>query len=321
MGKTKAVLFIVALFTLLTIGVFGQTKDSIVCVDTTVKVTVVSYKDSSFQLCRTIQVPVPTTEVHSIYVVLADVIGDIDGWISYWRGLGVNETNLYARAYITTASKRSTLKTVLNKLHAVGIKANIDYRLSSEIASWEAYFATYTNPNDRPDGMVTEREPYVTGDYAGFYPFLSDGDKFSSKYNILLCVYMGQPTQACWDSIVFHADRVYLSNYIPMTAYAKSTGLYDYVKGRWGYITNSCVRFGKRNYPVVYITSLEEKAWGAGNDFMGYAYVGQTLYGDIWKKQKDQYNTNSTTAIKDATELIGTCAFYHKYVIVAIPRQ
>lgn len=297
--------------------------DSIV-VTNTITNTVTIYPDTAAILalkCSTVvQPPTISAKLQSIYVVLDDVISDIDGWISYWSLCKVNETNLYARSYVTTASKRPKLSDVIAKLHAKGIKVNIDYRLTSELPSWDAYFTTYTNPINRPDGMVTEREPYITGDYTGFYTFIQQGDVFAAKWNIGLYCYMGHPTQQAWDSIIVHCDRVYLSNYISMSVYTSAEGQYRYVSGRWQYITNSAKKVGKLDYPVAYIKSLERKIWGASNDFMGEAYIGGSFYGPIMTQGFEQYEKNATAEIKMYTDLIGDCIFHHKYGVLAIPR-
>jgi hypothetical protein len=65
---------------------------------------------------------------------------------------------------------------------------------------------------------------------------------------------------------------------------------------------------------------LERKAWGAGNDFMGDAYIGGTFYGAIMTQGIEQYNSNATTKQKLYTELLGDCIFHHKYGVLAIPK-
>lgn len=298
--------------------------DSIIVTNTkAVHDTVIIYPDTAAILalkCSTVVQPPAVTILQSIYVVLDDVISDMTGNISYWKSQGVNEVNLYARSYITTSSKRSKLSDVISKLHGSGIKVNIDYRLTSELPSWEAYFNTYPNSINRPDGMITEREPYVTGDYTGFYPFLREGKTVAKKLGIGLYCYMGHPTTQAWDSIVFYCDRVYLSNYISMSTYNGANGQWRYVAGRVGYISDAAKKQGKVDYKFCYIKSLEKKSWGAGNDFMGDAYIGKTFYGPIMTQGLEQYESNATSEQKKYTELIGDCIFHHKYAVLAIPK-
>jgi len=298
-----------------------QVDSIVVTTIKTVKDTIIIYPDTAAILAlKCLTMPQPIKKVQSVYVVLDDVIADMDGNISYWKIQGANEVNLYARAYVTTASKNATLAGVITKLHNSGMKVNIDYRLITELAAWDKYFTTYTNPLQRPDGMITEREPYITGDYAGFYPFLKQGDDFAAKYGIGLYCYMGHPSTQGWDSIIFYSDRVYLSNYITMSVYNSVDGQYRFVAGRWQYITDACKKLNKLDFPVCYIKSLERKIWGASNDFMGEAYIGKSFYGSIMTDGFSLYEKNASSEIKKHTELIGDCIFYHKYAVQAIPK-
>ena len=167
--------------------------------------------------------------------------------------------------------------------------------------------------------MLTEREPYVTGDYTGFYPFLREGSLFARSAGLELNCYMGHPNQVTWDSIVFYCNKVYLSFYITMSTWANSTNGYNYVAGRWGYIAASAKKLNKLNYPVAYIISLERKTWGASNDMMGEWYTTNSFYGATVDTYTKQYNTNSSQDIKDYTNLIGTVIFYSKYGVLARP--
>ena len=104
-----------------------------------------------------------------------------------------------------------------------------------------------------------------------------------------------------------------------MSTWANSTNGYNYVKGRWEYITASCTKQGKTSYPVIYIISLEQKKWGASNDFMGLHFETNQFYGTTWNTLLSKYNSNATTTIKNATDLIGSCIFYSKYGVLAHP--
>lgn len=259
--------------------------------------------------------------VNSMYAILDDWIGDPDYYLTWAKREGVNELNLYARAYLTSSSKHSTLAAFVKKAkEQYGMKkVNIDYRLTSELPSWQAYHNKYKGTTSALDGMITEREPYVTGDWTGFWPFLRDGSKLAKQLGIEFNVYMGHPSQQGWDSIVYYADKVFLSLYIPMSAWNNSSNGYNYVTGRWGYIANAAEKAGKTDFLVVYIISLERKVWGAYYDFMGEWFINNPFFGETWKTVKSQYETNSTTKVKTNTELIGTCIFYGKYAKLARP--
>lgn len=258
--------------------------------------------------------------VQSMYVSpIADWIDNADTRLAWAKREGVNELNLYARAYITSTSKHSTLASFVKKAkEQYGIKkVFVDYRLTSEIPYWQAYHNKYKGTSSALDGMITEREPYVTGDYTGFWPFLREGKDFAKANGLLLAVYMGHPKG--WDSIVYYADKVYLSLYISMSTWGNSTNGYNYVKGRWEYITSSASKQGKTNYPVIYIISLEQKKWGASNDFMGLWFESHSFFGSTWETLLSKYNSNATSSIKEATDLVGSCMFYSKYGVLARP--
>lgn len=260
--------------------------------------------------------------VQAMYVSpIADWINNPTKFLSWAKREGVNELNLYARSYLQSSSNRVKLAAFIkNAKENYGIKkVSIDYRLTSELPYWKAYNDQYRGTSSAIDAMLTEREPYVTGDYAGFWPFLRDGKAFAGSNGMELICYMGHPSQQGWDSIVYYCDKVYLSLYITMSTWNNSTNGYNYARGRWEYITNSATKQGKKDYPVAYIISLERKTWGAGNDFMGEWYMSHSFYGSTWETCLSQYNANATSAIKERTELIGTVIFYSKYGVIARP--
>ncbi len=264
----------------------------------------------------------PTQKVQAIYVSpIGDWLASPDKYLTWAKREGVNELNLYARAYLQSSSKRAELAAFIKKAkEQYGIKkVSVDYRLTTEIPYWKSYNDQYKGTTSALDAMLTEREPYVTGDYSGFYPFLREGRKFAGSNGLELNCYMGHPTQVGWDSIVYYCDKIYLSLYITMSTWSNSTNGYNYVKGRWEYISTSCARQGKENYPVAYIMSLERKVWGASSDYMGEWYMTNSFYGSTDETLLYQYNKNATDEIKKRTDLIGTVIFYSKYGVLARP--
>ena len=264
----------------------------------------------------------PIANIQAMYVSpIADWLASPDKWLTWAKREGVNELNLYARAYLETSSKRSQLAAFIKKAkEQFGInKVSVDYRLTSEIPYWQLYYDSYKATSSMIDALLTEREPYITGDYAGFYPFLREGKTFAKAKGLELNCYMGHPSNQGWDSIVFYCDKVYLSFYISMATWANSTNGYNYVSGRWGSIASSAKKQGKKDYPVGYIISLERKIWGAGSDFMGEWYIAHSFYGTTYDTMLSRYESNSTQEIKDYTKLIGTIIFYSKYGVLARP--
>jgi hypothetical protein len=290
-------------------------KDTTLCVDTTAHLTrtIVQPYDSTWTKCVTVPIPVITpSDQRGMYVILDDVISDTAKFFKYCRQNTVNIVSFYARAYLQSTTKSKTIAAVFENIHRYGIKSSVDVRGSNELVYWENFFATYTG-SKRPDAMTTEKEPYITGDYVGMYALLRDASRFCKKFGIELIVYMGHPTQQCWDSIVYYANRIWLSNYITMTVYNRSTGLWDYVDGRWTFIMNSAKKFSSLNYPVSYIISLEKKTLGAGNDFMADAYINQLMYGKVTDQAKALYESKASPDVKKYTDLVGTIIFYEKY--------
>lgn len=274
--------------------------------------------------CDSVIIPPITTvyDIQSMYVVLDDWIADQNSWLAYAKLKGVNEINLYARLYLQSSSGRTKLAAFIkNAKENYGIKkVFIDYRETTELQYWTTYITLYKNTTSAVDGLLTEREPYVTGDYTGFYSFLRAGSIFAKANNVMLAVYMGQPSQTAWDSIIFYTDRVYLSWYVSMTVWSNSTNGYNYVAGRFGYMSNSAEKAGKTDVPVIAIISLERKIWGAHNDFMGLWFVSNPFFGSTWTMLKTTYTTNSTDKVKTRTELVGSCIFYNKMASQAQPR-
>lgn len=293
--------------------------------DTIIKtVTVINTVHDTIIKTVTVNIPCDTTPyiVKSMYVSpIDDWIANADARLTWAKREGVNELNLYARAYLTTVAKQPSLAAFVKKAkEQYGIKkVFVDYRLTTELPFWQTYCNTYKGTTSALNGLITEREPYITGDYAGFWPFLREGKAFAISNKLELAVYMGQPSTQGWDSIVFYADKVYLSLYITMVTWSNSTNGYNYVQDRWEYMKNSATKLGKVNFPVVYIISLEQTKWGAGNNFMGDWFTTHSFYGPTWDILLSRYNSNATTDILSRTDLIGSCMFYSKYGLLARP--
>jgi len=231
---------------------------------------------------------------------------------------GVKELALYARAYLQSSAKRKQLADFIKiaKEQYGIIKVYVDYRLTTELPYWKSFVTEYPK---LLDGMATEREPYVTGDYTGFWPFLKEGSEFAKANKVELICYMGHPSQQGWDSIVYYSDKIWLSNYITMAVYNGADGTYRYVKGRWEKIAMAAKKLNKVA-KVVYIWSLEKTAWGASNDFMGDRFISNSFYGSTYTRAETEYNALSTTDIKNHTDLVGSIMFYSKYGLLARPK-
>ncbi len=336
MGKIKAVLFIVALFTLLTIGVFGQTKDSIVCVDTTVKVTVVSYKDSSFQVCRTVQVPDPTVkpELHGFYVAYdAFTLGNQtteNAFLQRMKNLGVNMLNYYARAKLYNATDRDLLAAWVKKAKEqygmVLITVDVRFTDSREYPGWVAYYQKYGNTVSIIEPLA-EFEPYRLNS-AGIYPYadmfvlLQKMDALTKQYGCVMNWYEGwigqhyPDKQAPVDSMVLHCGRIFVSNYVSMSRYTVSvwdgsmTNRIDQGGTDYGGITKAAKKFNKV-IGIVEIQSIE-----ASFTQLYYTCPVSTtnkckpFFGATFEATKAKYNSVSTMDVLKYTDLVGKTIFY-----------
>lgn len=304
------------------------TKTDTIVIHKTDTVTVVVHdtvyiKGDSVIVIPPVIPPVVTPyKTQAMYVSpIADWINNPTKFLSWAKREGVNELNLYARSYLQSSSNRDKLAAFIkNAKENYGIKkVSVDYRLTSELPYWKLYNDKYNATSSAIDILLTEREPYVTGDYAGFYPFLREGKAFAKTSGQELICYMGHPTDQAWDSIVYYCDKVYLSLYITMSTWGNSTNGYNYVRGRWEKISASAAKQGKENYPVAYIMSLERKTWGAGNDFMGEWYMNHSFYGSTMETVFSRYEENASGEIKKRTDLVGVVIFYSKYGVLARP--
>lgn len=242
-----------------------------------------------------------------------------DKYLAWARLQGTNSINCYARTYLKDRSGRKKLAAFVLKAKQYSInEVFIDYRKSSEGVNWESYFKEYPGIEYRIH-PITEIEPYITGDYAGFTSALKTMDVFCTKYNLIAACYMGHPSQSGWDNIVKYCDRIYLSLYVSMATY-KAGKSYNYAAGRWEKIAMAAKKINKKKFPVVYIKSLERKVWGASNDFQGELYTTNSFYGSVHQKDVTDYLTKSSAEIKTYTNLIGTCMFTSEYNLKARPQ-
>lgn len=272
-------------------------------------------------------VKVPVTEGHSMYVNYEDVLtwmANPHKYLTWAKNEGTNYLLLYARSLMTSTSNRAKIAAFKKVAASYGMGVSIDCReivgRFDEINNWKKYYAEWPGAIYKINA-TTEKEPYVTGDYAGFWPFLAAWDKLAAQYNFSFDCYMGHPTQQGWDSIVFHCDKIFLSKYISMSTYNGGRS-YNYVAGRWQYIANSVKKIRPNNpMPVEYIVSLERISWGEGNEFQGVLYLTNKFWGLPWEQDKNDYKNKASAEIQKYTRLTGECMFSSKLCLKARPVQ
>lgn len=115
----------------------------------------------------------------------------------------------------------------------------IPYSNSNVTTHITNYNAAQPNDSSRINALASEIEPYLTGDYAGFYYHIRTVSNWAKKqkYKVERVVYMGWPTAQCWDSIVTHTDRLFLHAYLQPERMT-GAGIRGYTKSRTGTIAN-----------------------------------------------------------------------------------
>lgn len=316
---------------------FAQaTRDSIVCVDTTVKVTHVTYTDSTYQSCRTIQVPIPGTlpELHGFYVAYdAFTLGDQTSentFLARMQALGVNMLNYYARAKLYASTDRDKLAAFVAKAKKnygmVLITVDVRFTDSREYPGWIAYYQKYGNTTSMIEPLA-EFEPYRLNS-AGIYPYpdmfilLQKMDALTKQYGALMNWYEGwigqhySDKQAPVDSMVLHCGRIFVSNYVSMSRYTSSiwdgsmTNRIDQGGTDYGGITKAAKKFNKV-IGIVEIQSIEAV-------FLQAYYTCpasttnkcQPFFGQTFEATKAKYNAVSTTDVLKYTDLVGKTIFY-----------
>jgi hypothetical protein len=254
-------------------------------------------------------------------------------FLSYLKLKGGNMINSYARNSMATSSGRSSFASFCRKaVNSYGVKLiTCDIRETSEIATWDAFYSSY--PDLRSNvSPLTEKEPWVTNDYAGCFTLLRLTRAMCNRYAARFYFYEGwmgknySNPQAAVDSMVYYCDGVFLSNYVSVTDYLSTAAGYgkwdnrmkyriDQGSSSYGGITVSAKKFNKIDYPIIELHSLETPYL-----FTLYAVgsYNRSFYGSLYTDAKALYNQSSADVLK-YTELKGKSLFYQKYVLQAQP--
>lgn len=269
---------------------------------------------------------------HPNYLVIGSASSET-ATLQYLRSKGGNMVNCYARNSMTTSAERAKFAAFCRKaVSSYGIKLiTCDIRETSEIARWDAFYTAY--PDLRAVvSPLTEKEPWVTGDYAGCFTLLRLTKAMCNRYAAKFYFYEGwmgsnySNPQRAVDSMVYYCDGIFISNYVTVTDYVSAAaGL-----GKWdnrmkfrvdqgntyfGGITVAAKKFNKLDYPIIEIQSLEP-------NFLLNMYVvtgtNRSFFGTLYGEAKVIYNRSSTDVLK-YTELKGKTIFYQKYALQAQP--
>jgi len=295
----------------------------------------------------TVKSEIPTSELRISNRLASDLFGFIthpsyltvgsstseNKVLNYLVNNGGNMLNCYARNSMNTSTGRSQFAAFCRKaVSSYGVKLiTCDIRETSEIATWEAFYTSY--PDLRTIvAPLTEKEPWVTGDYSGCFSLLRKTKAMCNKYGAKFYFYTGwmgkgySNPQAAVDSMVYYCDGIFLSNYVSVTDYLSSAAGYgkwdnrikyrlDQGTSSYGGITKAAKKFNKIDYTIIELQSLEPSRL-----LSLYAVSGsnRSFFGSLYTDAKALYNKSNADVLK-YTELSGKSLYYHKYVLEAKP--
>mgnify|MGYP003520642632 CR=1 FL=1 len=218
---------------------------------------------------------------------------------------GVNLAALYGAAgSLTSTSGKPILADVIYRSRKAGVRSNgFPYSTSSSVVnSLNSYNSSVTD-SSKFDFVVSEIEPYNTGDYAGFYTTLRTVNTWCGTKGVQSCVYMGWPSEACWDTIVRNATRIFLHCYKSSTTMS-GDAQYGYVKGRMGVIAAKCKALNKK-ISIVIIHSNEPA--------FSYTYFQNNTWARPYNDYLSYYSTHATSDMKQFLTQDGYMDFVSKY--------
>jgi hypothetical protein len=251
--------------------------------------------------------------------------------LTYLRNKGGNMLNCYARNSMNTSSVRSLFAAFCRKaVNTYGVKLiTCDIRETSEIAWWTAFYTSY--PDLRTVvSPLTEKEPWVTLDYAGCFSLLRKTKAMCNQFGAKFYFYEGwmgknySNPQSAVDSMVYYCDGIFISNYVTKTDYLSTQSGYgkwdnrikyrvDQGSSSYGGITKAAKKFNKLDYPLIELQSLEPAYL-----LSLYSTTGsnKSFFGSLYSDAKSLYNMSNADVLK-YTELKGKSLFHQKYVLQA----
>jgi hypothetical protein len=253
--------------------------------------------------------------------------------LNYLEDKGGNMVNCYARSTLTTSSGRSKFAAFCRKaVNSYRIKLiTCDIRETSEITYWNSFYNSYPDLRSYVSPL-TEKEPWVTGNYSGCFSLLRLTKAMCNRYGAKFFFYEGwmgknyaYPQRAV-DSMVYYCDGIFLTNYVSVSDYLSRNSGYgkwdnrmknriDQGTSSYGGIVKAAKKFNKTNYPIIELQSLEREFL-----YSIYATSGsnRSFYGSMYDDAKALYNQMDDDVLT-YTSLKGKCLFQHKYVLQAQP--
>lgn len=224
---------------------------------------------------------------------------------AYLLRQGANLAAVYgSTSDMVTTSGRAKVSDLVIRYRRSGVRSiGYPYGSSTGVLSNLATYNRNVTDSARFDFVVSEIEPYNTGDYAGFHKSLREASNWAKANGLQSAVYMGWPSEAAWDSIARNASRVYLHCYRPSTSMS-GPSQFGYCNTRLSTLAAKCKAIGKK-MSVVIIYSCEPE--------FSYTY----FQGNSWWKPiedfKAAWNTSATADMKQWLTVDGTMIFVSRY--------
>lgn len=304
---------------LLSLFAYGQTKDSIVTVHYQKDTTHITYHDTTYKVWRdssyVIQVPIPFVSLKGFYdndmSSYLGIAAKEDAQINWHVKNGDNSIAGYGFGdRITSTSKWPIIANYIKKCKRKGINVGFIYSSTATLASLSAYQAAQTSDSTKFTFVISELEPYNSGDYATFYKTIRAFSEWAKKQTpkVERCIYMGWPSAEAWDSIVTNSDKTYLHAYV-QPATMTGTGIRGYTRGRTTTIANIVNAKYASNptfkYKVAIIFSCEPS--------FAYNYFQTNSWDKPYTEYVSYFNSAATTVEKNRIQLSGRQIFKSSY--------
>ena len=224
----------------------------------------------------------------------------------YQKKQGSNSVAVYGcTSDLTSTSGRVRLADLILKYRRAGVKAvGYPYGSASSVTGSLASYNAWASDSCKFSYVISEIEPYNTGDYAGFYTAVRTVGTWAKAKGLQSFSYMGWPTEACWDSIVVNCDGIFLHDYVSSSTISTGGGQYGYMKGR---LTTISAKAKARNKKMLLTTiySCEPS--------FSFTYFQSHTYQSTYSLFTSYYNVQGTSDMKNYLTQMGYMVFVSKY--------
>lgn len=316
---------LIFLFCFLSCFAYGQTKDSIITVHYQKDTTHIVSHDTTYKVWRdssyVIQVPVPVVSLKGFYDndmgSYLGIAAKEDAQIAWHVKNGDNSIAGYGFGdRITSTSKWPQIANYIRKCKRKGIDVGFIYSSTATLSSLSAYQAAQPTDSTKFKFIVSEIEPYNSGDYAGFYKTIRAFSEWAKKQTpkVERCIYMGWPTAECWDSIIINSDKTYLHAYLQPDLMT-GAGIRGYTRSRTTTISNIVNAKYASNpsfkYKIAIIFSCEPS--------FAYNYFKTNTWDKPYADYVSYFNSAATTTEKNRIQLSGRQIFKSSHGIQLKP--